>query len=126
MANYSFQRELIRENLLKRYDHPTADMVYRSIRQELPTISLGTVYRNLKFLVEHGDALSLKFADGKEHFDGHTTPHYHFVCSECGNVEDIFMDELQICQQAAKNFDGEITGHITYFYGMCKDCGTKH
>ena len=41
MIKRSVQRELIRNNLAHRTDHPTADMVYQSIREELPNISLG-------------------------------------------------------------------------------------
>ena len=103
MAKRSLQREMIKQNLLSRYDHPTADMVYQSIREELPNISLGTVYRNLRFLVDQGDALSLKLGDGREHFDGHVEPHYHFICTKCGDVEDIFMDELNICENNEQN-----------------------
>ena len=69
MTKRSIQRDLIKNNLTSRYDHPTADMVYHSIRQKLPNISLGTVYRNLRFLVEQGDAVSLKLGDGPERFD---------------------------------------------------------
>lgn len=127
MIKRSQQRDLIKENLINRYDHPTADMVYQSIRQELPNISLGTVYRNLRFLVEQGLVLSLKFSDGKEHFDGHIEPHYHFVCEKCGSIEDIFMDSIDdICQIASDKCSGDITGHITYFYGLCNECKTKH
>ena len=126
MAKRSLQREMIKQNLLSRYDHPTADMVYQSIREELPNISLGTVYRNLRFLVDQGDALSLKLGDGREHFDGHVEPHYHFICTKCGDVEDIFMDELNICEEAAKHCSGEIKGHSTYFYGLCKSCKSIH
>ena len=126
MTKRSLQREMIKQNLLSRYDHPTADMVYQSIREELPNISLGTVYRNLRFLVDQGDALSLKFGDGREHFDGHVEPHYHFICTKCGAVEDIFMDELNICEEAAKHCSGDIKGHSTYFYGLCKSCNSIH
>ena len=126
MAKRSLQREMIKQNLLSRYDHPTADMVYQSIREELPNISLGTVYRNLRFLVDQGDALSLKLGDGREHFDGHVEPHYHFICTKCGDVEDIFMDELNICEEAAKHCSGEIKGHSTYFYGLCKNFKSIH
>ena len=69
-------------------------MVYQSIREELPNISLGTVYRNLRFLVDQGDALSLKLGDGKEHFDGNVNPHFHFICTQCGCVDDIFMPSI--------------------------------
>ena len=49
---YSRQRESIKANLMSRHDHPTADALYASIREEFPNISLGTVYRNLNLLVE--------------------------------------------------------------------------
>jgi len=125
MAKYSHQRELIKRNMLSRYDHPTADAVYTSIRQEIPNISLGTVYRNLKLLVEQGELLSLDIGDGKEHFDGTVAPHYHFICDNCRKVYDIMMDKLNIEQLASDHFDGDIYGHKTYFYGLCSDCKTN-
>ena len=77
---YSRQRESIKASLMSRKDHPTADAVYASIREEFPNISLGTVYRNLNLLVELGEAQKLAFGDGKDHFDADTSLHYHFVC----------------------------------------------
>ena len=38
---YSLQRESIKANLMSRHDHPTADALYASIREEFPNISLG-------------------------------------------------------------------------------------
>ncbi|MFR5732276.1 MAG: transcriptional repressor [Clostridium sp.] len=83
---YSRQRESIKASLMSRKDHPTADAVYASIREEFPNISLGTVYRNLNLLVELGEAQKLAFGDGKDHFDADTSLHYHFVCRSCGAV----------------------------------------
>ena len=51
---YSRQREAILEALILRHDHPTADTLYRALREDLPHISLGTVYRNLNLLTELG------------------------------------------------------------------------
>lgn len=68
MAKYSRQRELIKRNMLSRYDHPTADAVYTSIREEIPNISLGTVYRNLRLLVDQGEILSLDMGRWKGAF----------------------------------------------------------
>ena len=56
---YSRQRESIKANLMSRRDHPTADALYASIREEFPNISLGTVYRNLNLLVETGEILKM-------------------------------------------------------------------
>ena len=48
------QRGIILEILRRTHEHPTAEMIYRDARRALPNISLGTVYRNLNFLRDHG------------------------------------------------------------------------
>lgn len=55
MMKYSRQREAIKAYLMERQDHPTAEMVYMSVRETNPKISLGTVYRNLSLLVSLGE-----------------------------------------------------------------------
>lgn len=120
---YSRQRELIREFLMERRDHPTADIVYMNVRQQIPHISLGTVYRNLTLLADRGDIQRLRLGDGTDHFDADISPHYHFICNECGCVQDLQMDSIDsILDSARKHFDGQITGHMTYFYGRCDCC----
>ena len=47
---YSRQRESIKDFLMTRTDHPTADTVYENMKLIYPNISLGTVYRNLSLL----------------------------------------------------------------------------
>ena len=117
---HSKQREMIKDFLMSRHDHPTADVVYMNVRQQNPNISLGTVYRNLTLLADIGEIQRLRLGDGVDHFDADTSPHYHFVCSDCGRVIDLKMDSIDgIKDIAAKDFDGSITGHMTYFYGSC-------
>ena len=123
---YSRQRESIKEFLANRYDHPTADMIYANMRALYPNISLGTVYRNLSLLVDMGEVLKLSVGDGPDRFDGNTDPHYHFICTECQNGLDLNMECIDhINVIAGQNFDGEIKGHMTYFYGVCGDCTKK-
>lgn len=123
---YSRQREEIKNFLMTRKDHPTADVVYMNVRQENPNISLGTVYRNLTLLADMGEILRLRVGDGVDHFDADTSQHYHFICTECGSVIDLEMDNIDcIIETAGKNFDGRITGHFTYFQGICGDCFKK-
>ena len=76
---YSRQRESIKNYLCGREDHPTADMIYTSIRREYPRISLGTVYRNLSLLTESGEIQKIT-TDGADRFDAKVAPHSHFVC----------------------------------------------
>lgn len=120
---HSRQRELIKAFLNTRKDHPTADTVYKNVRNQNPRISLGTVYRNLTLLAEDGEISRLSVGDGVDHFDADTSPHCHFVCRKCGQVQDLEMDSIEdITDIASKNFHGHIAGHVTYFYGFCCSC----
>ena len=131
MANlkYSRQREAIKDYLSSVTTHPTADTVYMHIKEEFPNISLGTVYRNLNLLVELGEIRKLSCGDGTDHFDYDTSPHYHYVCRQCGRVMDIPMEATKELETAAKEFVlGTIDDHTVFFYGICDEClkGEKH
>ena len=63
------QREVILEVLRGTDCHPTADWVYQEVRKEMPHVSLGTIYRNLKTLSEHGEIQELAFGSTHSRFD---------------------------------------------------------
>ncbi len=120
---HSKQRDMIKDFLMSRKDHPTADIVYMNVRLQQPNISLGTVYRNLTLLADIGEIQRLRLGDGVDHFDADISQHYHFICNDCGAVIDLEMDSISsITDVARKNFDGHIAGHVTHFYGSCSHC----
>ena len=123
---YSRQRAAILSFLQSRRDHPTAELVYSSVKEEFPNISLGTVYRNLNQLADAGMIAKHSFGIlGIDHFDYNTNPHYHFVCSCCNAVIDLPMEHSgfpAIDAEAARDFNGLIHGHRLYFYGICRKC----
>jgi Fur family peroxide stress response transcriptional regulator len=111
---------------MNRYDHPTAENVYTSIKDEFPNISLGTVYRNLSLLSELGEIQKITVNGGADRFDGNPAPHYHFFCRKCGCVMDLPLsvrEDLNIL--AAENFPGIIESHTILFTGVCPDCKEK-
>lgn len=120
---YSRQREAIKEFLMSRKDHPTADTVYLNIKEQYPNISLGTVYRNLSLLAEIGEIMKISTGTGADRFDGNPAPHYHFVCTDCQNVMDLEVNKIKSIEEfVAPGFTGQISGHVTYFYGLCPNC----
>lgn len=122
----SKQRDAIVAFLQSRVDHPNADTVYTNIRESFPNISLGTVYRNLSLLADRGEILKLSCDGRADRFDANTDNHYHFVCKECGSVIDLSMDSIDHIDSIANaKFPGKITGHTTFFYGLCGDCSDK-
>lgn len=122
-SKYSHQRESIISFLKERKDHPTADVVYQHMREIIPNISLGTVYRNLNQLASSGTILRLH-CDGKtDHFDACTSPHYHFLCRKCGCVKDVNMPVLtNLIDDANSDSNFEIDDVSILFSGTCNDC----
>ncbi|MGN0151894.1 MAG: Fur family transcriptional regulator [Wujia sp.] len=122
-VKYSHQREAIVNFLKTRTDHPTADVVYQNIKEIIPNISLGTVYRNLNQLAGAGIILRLP-CDGKtDHFDASTHPHCHLMCRSCGAVKDIPIDPTELLiQNASHHSKDHIDTVSVLFYGTCSDC----
>lgn len=124
MKNYSKQREAILEVLRSTDTHPTAAAVYEKVREKLPNISLGTVYRNLAALKENGDILGISVGDGFEHYDGDAAPHIHLHCRRCGSIEDLEMTDDPAADCAKKyGFSPETSVYIVY--GICNDCNQQ-
>lgn len=122
---HSKQRDSIKEFLKSRKDHPTASLVYDNVRRSFPNISLGTVYRNLTLLADIGEISRIRVGDGVDHFDADTSPHYHFICTECGSISDLNIDDIDLNELAGRNFDGKIEYHTVYFHGRCRECCRK-
>ena len=84
-----------RISVLKELDkkmHPTIDDLYESLRQENPSMSMATVYKNLATLKEKGVVIEVNTAEGKMRYDIYSTPHIHIICQKCGGIEDANYD----------------------------------
>lgn len=122
IMRYSRQREAIRSYVEGRHDHPTADSVYAAVREELPNISLGTVYRNLMQLVDAGELQVVNTGDSVSRFDPMTCEHAHFRCQKCGKVMDVKGPVLADLTALTKDSYGKINSYVLCFTGICNDC----
>lgn len=123
---YSRQREAIKEFLMTRTDHPTAETVYLNVRENNPKISLGTVYRNLSLLVSLGEVQKICCGDGVERYDANVGPHYHYHCTTCGCVMDIPTSQISTSEVLLpKEFSEEVEGYTILFHGTCRECRRK-
>jgi len=109
-------------------NHPSAEMVFTHLKQEIPDLSMGTVYRNLNLFKAQGLAVSVATVKGVERFDGNTAPHVHFICSDCDAVIDLMEMEIpQTLRSAAEECSGGQVAdcHLT-FTGLCKECKDRN
>lgn len=118
------QRELILKTLRSTNTHPTADWIYEKVKEEMPNISLGTVYRNLGILSDMGEILELSYGSKYSRYDGNPENHYHFVCVDCDKVIDIenVPIDTKLDQKVELKNDVKVFYHRTEFYGLCNEC----
>lgn len=116
------QRRLIFEALRDSPDHPTADDIYHGVRDVMPDMSLATVYHTLNDLVSMGELVALDLGEGKTRYDICTSPHYHLVCLDCRNVQDVMRDPDCAQLLPEETFGYEIERCDVLFYGRCPEC----
>ena len=85
---YSKQREKIKNIVCDSNSHPNADWIFKETKKEIPNISLGTVYRNLKQLEKSGQIKSIHNG-GSVRYDGNVKKHNHLRCTVCDDLIDI-------------------------------------
>ena len=103
--------------------HPTADEVYEMVRQRLPRVSLGTVYRNLEVLSDLDLIRKIDLGDGHRRFDGNLEDHYHVRCTCCGRITDLHLDPIGHLGDVIRSETGyKIIGHRLDFFGLCPEC----
>ncbi len=120
----SVQRLAIFEYVRKSCQHPTAEVVYEALRDELGSLSLTTVYNTLKLFVDAGLISMLTIDDTFRCFDGNRCCHAHFRCSRCGKIVDLQMKRDFI--SLVEGLDGyEIIDAQLYLKGICPECQTK-
>jgi Fur family peroxide stress response transcriptional regulator len=117
------QRQAILEVLRRARSHPTADRIYDEVRKIIPAISKGTVYRNLKILLEDGKIAELNLSGTVSRYEDKKDSHYHFRCEKCGRIFDLEEPvntalDAKIAQQTGFT----VNYHQLEFRGLCKEC----
>ncbi len=118
---YSRQRDAIYAALMSTKEHPSAQSIYESLRNEFPNLSLATVYRNLALFKREGAAKCVGTVDGVERFDGDMTPHSHFICTTCATVYDI-SNEITSAYLDSISHDMVSQADSLAVYGKCTNC----
>src|SRR5262245_26786267 len=85
--------------------HPTAEEVHRLVTRRAPGVSLGTVYRNLRLLVDAG--LLGELPGPRARFDANTRAHHHFTCLRCGRIIDV---EAPVAEPQSRALSTQVSG----------------
>ena len=119
----TIQRDLIKQAVYDMHGHVTADELYEFLKAEHPSMSKGTVYRNLDVLVDEGKVRKVEVPSGPNRYDFTLKNHYHVKCVKCGQISDVDMDEVTGLIEEIRDTHG--VDFLTYdiaFKGICKNC----
>jgi len=116
------QRQCIFRVLHGNGSHPTAHAVFESLREEMPTISLRTVYQTLHDLVALGEIQQVDLGKRAARFDPATQIHHHLVCTRCGAMRDVHCDLAGLRLPARQHQGFTISGAEVIFRGLCAKC----
>ncbi len=117
------QKKYLLELLKSTRSHPTAAWLFERLKPRFPNLSMGTVYRNLKILQQQYLIQKLDFGSTFDRYDANLSVHYHFVCDQCGCIEDLPGDVNQnINHIVAHHTDYVIRAHRLEFFGLCQAC----
>lgn len=75
--------------------HLTAEEIFIQCKNEGTNISIATVYRNLKILLKQGAIKKLQITGEPDRFDKTVNEHDHVVCEKCGEIQDIYLEDLK-------------------------------
>ena len=118
---YSRQREVILDFLQSTKSHPSAEMVYNALKTEYTTLSLATVYRNLKLLAQDGTIICIPLPI--ERYDGTQSEHPHFWCKRCGQLMDMEEEGFHdIMEHINRTSAHKIERCELLFTGICENC----
>ena len=114
------QRKLIKDIIYASRKHPTADEIFVEAKKKMPSIAVGTVYRNLSLLVESGEVRKIDVPDSPSRYDRPQVPHEHLICTCCKKVYDVDLDNLlpYLNEKTGK----EIMAYSLTMYFLCENC----
>lgn len=103
--------------------HSTAEAVFAHVSEQLPGVSLPTVYATLELLEELGLVRRVATETGTAVYDPRTEDHHHLVCRRCGEIIDVDapVDRGRVLSAArAKGFAADDAQVVVS--GLCAAC----
>ena len=120
------QRQVIYEAVMSLPGHPSPEDVYDRARKSIPSISLATVYKNIRTFLESGLLQEVSLHHGSLRVDANRDPHHHLVCTRCRSITDLHQSglaPLQFRQKLPRGF--KVLRVSVDVLGVCAACSVR-
>lgn len=121
------QRQVIYEALMAEHGHPSPEAVYERVKEKIPSISLGTVYKNIHTFLDAGLLREVSLHHGSLRLETNLHPHHHLVCARCKSIVDFPVHDLEPLQWKGKLPDGfQVERYSVEIVGVCAVCASAN
>ena len=119
------QRALVYRELQSRRDHPDVERLFRAVKSRLPRISLFTVYRTMNALETAGMVWRVATWRGHARYDAAVETHVHFLCENCGRIEDVGPLDPDVSGKLPTGDAGIVRSVEVMLRGECENCAAS-
>ena len=102
-------------------EHPDTDTLFQRVRERMPTISRDTVYRTLASLETMRLISRVDPVRGGARYDANCDRHHHYVCTRCGSITDIYLNQEPPLPEGIENL-GDVESLHLQVRGVCQNC----
>ena len=120
------QRRVIYETVMSLHGHPNPELIYEGVRKKIPTISLATVYKNVRTFLDSGMLREVSFHHGSLRVEPNEHEHHHLVCVRCKQITDLDAESLgpvRVKERLPRGF--QVTRITIDVLGVCAACAAK-
>lgn len=122
------QRRVIYETVIGMHGHPSPELIYDTVRKKIPSISLATVYKNVRTFLNSGMLREVSLHHGSIRVEPNESEHHHLVCVRCRQITDLEPDSIgaappRIKKRLPRGF--RITRIAVDVLGVCASCAAR-
>ncbi|MBD3795577.1 MAG: transcriptional repressor [Epsilonproteobacteria bacterium] len=119
----TFQRISILKSIDK-HGHMNIDEIYDDVKEQNPTLSLATIYKNIILMQENNILVEVPIVNKKSKYEIRKSKHIHYICLNCATIEDyeISFDEQVSSLNLPHKESFEVTDTQINLYGYCSKC----
>jgi len=116
----------LRQSILNTLSSTSIPMTVQDIMKSLSSSAIHphktSVYRGLLNLMSDGVIRQVQLSPLTQYFELADSHHHHAVCTECGAIADVDLDEKNLLASVEKLTQFNLSSHTLEFFGACPSC----
>jgi len=108
--------------MIERAGHSSIEELAGLVCEKYPTISLGTIYKNVESMSEKGLLTPIAITNQKQKYEITKPPHIHLICQSCLSVMDKEYMPVPELKQIADESGFLLYKKTINLYGLCPVC----